>query len=442
MFTTPHQVLRRLEIADGRYWLFIFSGEVAFRLMRRSEYFTLILILGSLCTISPFAIDMYLPGFPAIAEDLSTSISAVQLSLTSYLVGISLGQLLYGPLLDRFGRKSPLYIGLVLYIVSSLGCALTTSVETLIAMRFVQALGGCVGMVAAQALVRDIFPVNKTAQVFSLLTLVIAISPMIAPTLGGYITTAFDWHYVFILLAIITAVIMVATYFVLPQGNAPDPSISLRPKPVLKSYLRVIKEPQFLIYTLAGGIATAAPFAYIAGSANVFINLYQMSEQQYGWTFALLAFAMIGTTQLNHILLKKLSSQKIVRFTLLYQSLIGIILVLGVWMNIVGPYGLIGLLFVFLTGQGLSNPNATALSLAPFSRFAGSAAALMGSFRMAMGGLVSAVVSFFHTGTALPMVGTMAFCAIAGLSALVIGKVKVRHKARKRAVEEDTSVLL
>lgn len=410
--------------------------------MTRKEYFTIILILGSLCTISPFAIDMYLPGFPAIAEDLSTSMAAVQLSLTSYLVGISLGQLLYGPLLDRYGRKLPLYMGLAVYIISSLGCALTQSVETLIAMRFVQALGGCVGMVAAQTLVRDIFPVNKTAQVFSLLTLVIAISPMIAPTLGGYITTAFDWHYVFILLAIITAAIMVATYFMLPQGNAPDPTISLRPKPVLASFYKVVKEPQFLIYTLAGGIATAAPFAYIAGSADVFINIYKMSEQQYGWTFALLASAMIGTTQLNHILLKKFSSQKIVRFTLLYQSLIGILLVLGVGLSIVGQYGLIVLLFVFLTGQGLSNPNATALSLAPFSKYAGSAAALMGSFRMAMGGLVSAAVSFFHTGTALPMVGTMTFCALAGLSALVIGKVKVRYKARKREIEEDTSVLM
>lgn len=410
--------------------------------MKRKDYFTLILILGSLCTISPFAIDMYLPGFPSIAKDLSTSISTVQLSLTSYLVGISLGQLFYGPLLDRYGRKLPLYLGLGVFIASSLGCALTTSAETLIAMRFIQALGGCVGMVAAQTLVRDIFPVNKTAQVFSLLTLVIAISPMVAPTLGSYITTAFDWHYVFILLAIITAIIMAATFYVLPAGNAPDPSISLQPKSVLKNYLKVIKEPQFLIYTLAGGIATAAPFAYIAGSANVFINIYQMTEQQYGWTFALLAFAMIGTTQLNHVLLKKLSSQKIVRFTLLYQSFVGVLLVLCIWMNIIGPYGLIALLFVFLTGQGLSNPNATALSLAPFSKYAGSAAALMGSFRMAMGGLLSAAVSLFHANTALPMVGTMAFCAIAGLSTLVIGKVKVRHKARKRQVEEDTSVLM
>lgn len=410
--------------------------------MTRKQHFIIILILGALCTISPFSIDMYLPGFPAIAKDLSTSIAAVQLSLTSYLIGISVGQLLYGPLLDRFGRKIPLYIGLVIYVIASLGCAITESVETLILMRFIQALGGCAGMVAAQALVRDLFPVNKTAQAFSLLTLVIAISPMVAPTLGGYVTAAFGWHYVFIILAIITVFIIIAVYFILPQGNVPDASISLKPKPVLKSFFEVIKNPQFLIYTLAGGVATAAPFAYIAGSADVFINIYKVSEQQYGWIFAFLAFAMIGTTQLNHFLLKKFTSQQIIQFTLIYQSLVGVVLVAGAWMNLFGQYGLIALLFIFLTGQGLSNPNATALSLAPFTRHAGSAAALMGSFRMAMGGLVSGGVSFLHNGTSLPMVGMMTFCAVSGLIALTIGKVKVRHKARNRAVEEETSVLM
>ncbi|MBA4055470.1 MAG: Bcr/CflA family drug resistance efflux transporter, partial [Marivirga sp.] len=132
--------------------------------MTRKEHFFIILILGALATISPFSIDMYLPGFPAISKDLKTSISQVQLSLTSYFIGIAIGQLLYGPLLDRFGRKIPLYAGLVVYILASIGCAFTLSVDSLIFMRLLQALGGCVGMVAAQALVRDLFPVNKTAQ--------------------------------------------------------------------------------------------------------------------------------------------------------------------------------------------------------------------------------------------------------------------------------------
>ena len=198
--------------------------------MNRKQHIIIILILGALSTISPFSIDMYLPGFPAIANDLHTSIDQVQLSLTSYLIGIAAGQLLYGPLLDRFGRKKPLYAGMALYILSSLGCALTNSVETLILMRFLQAIGGCAGMVAAMALVRDLFPVSETAKVLSLLTLVIAVSPMIAPTLGAYVTATVGWHYVFLILAGIAAFIVLGIYTSLPDGIQPDTSLSLRPK--------------------------------------------------------------------------------------------------------------------------------------------------------------------------------------------------------------------
>ncbi|TPE44213.1 multidrug effflux MFS transporter [Pontibacter mangrovi] len=410
--------------------------------MTRKQYFVIILILGSLATISPFSIDMYLPGFPAIAKDLGTTIAQVQLSLTAYLVGISVGQLLYGPLLDRFGRKNPLYVGLVIYIITSLACAYTDSVNSLILMRFLQAIGGCVGMVAAQALVRDIFPVNKTAQAFSLLTLVIAVSPMVAPTLGGYVTAAFGWHSVFIILAVITALIMLGVHFALPEGRPADPSISLKPKPVLKNFITVLKQEQFLLYALAGGIATAAPFAYIAGSSDVFMNIYHVSEQEYGWIFALLAFAMIGSTQLNHFILNRFKSEQVINFTLYYQVAVGLLLVVGTYYGWFGKIALIVLLFIFLTGQGLLNPNSTALSLAPFTKNTGSAAALLGSFRMAMGGLMSAMVSVLHTGTTLPMVSVMAACAVTGLVILLLGKRTIRFRASRRSVEEDTSVLV
>ncbi|MHA6248768.1 multidrug effflux MFS transporter [Pontibacter sp. CAU 1760] len=410
--------------------------------MTRKQYLTLILILGALATISPFSIDMYLPGFPAIAKDLNTTIEQVQLSLTSYLIGIAAGQLLYGPLLDRYGRKNPLYVGLAVYIIASIACAFTTSSDALILMRFLQALGGCAGMVAAQAMVRDLFPVKKTAQVFSTITLVIAVSPMIAPTVGGYVTAVFGWHYVFLILAAITLLIMLSVHFALPDGKQADTSLSLRPQQVLQNFHMVLKQPQFMVYALVGGVATAAPFAYIAGSANVFMNIYKVSEQTYGWIFAFLAFAMIGSTQLNHVLLKKFTSQQIINFTLIYQSMVGLLLVVGIWYGWYNMYSLILLMFVFLTGQGLTNPNATALSLAPFSRYAGSAAALMGSFRMAMGGLMSAAVSVFHNQTALPMVGVMLACASGGLIILLISKRNVRFAASQRMVEEDTSVVM
>ncbi|MBD8489405.1 Bcr/CflA family multidrug efflux MFS transporter [Echinicola sp. CAU 1574] len=405
--------------------------------MSKKQYFVIILILGALSTISPFSIDMYLPGFPSIAKNLGTDIANVQLSLTSYLIGIAIGQLFYGPLLDRFGRKKPLYVGLIIYVLASIACAYTTNVENLIIMRFFQAIGGCAGMVAAQAMVRDVFPVNKTAQAMALLMLVIAVSPMIAPTLGGYVTAHYSWNTVFLILASITLVIIVASYFFLPDGATPDNEISLRPNQVVKKYVEVTKNRQFLVYMLIGGIAGAAPFAYISGSADVFMNIYQVSEQQYGWIFALLATAMIGSTQLNHILLKKFSSEQIIKVALTYQTIIGFIMILGVWNNWLNVYTLITLMFVFLTGHGLCNPNAAALTLAPFSRNAGSAAAMMGSMRMAMGGVVSAAVSIFHNDTASPMVIMMSFCAIGGLLTLIVDTYLKKTERKRKALEEE-----
>lgn len=388
--------------------------------MTGKQQFILILILGALSTISPFSIDMYLPGFPAIAEDLQTNISMVQLSLTSYFIGIASGQLLYGPLLDRFGRKIPLYAGLFVYIIASLGCALVNSANGLILMRFLQAVGGCAGMVAAQTLVRDLFPVNKTAQAFSWMTLVVAISPMVAPAVGGYVTAAFGWHAVFVILAALTAVIMAGVYFVLPRGKWPDPSLSLRPKPVLRNFLQVLKQKQFLLYTVAGGIATAAPFAYIAGSADVFMNIYHVSEKEYGWIFASIAVVIIGSTQLNHLLLRKYRSHQIIQASLIYQTCIGIVLISGTWFLWFNKIELIVFIALFLAGHGLTNPNSTALALAPFSRLTGSAASLSGSFRMGMGGLASALVSIFHNGTAMPMVAIMVLCIVGGLIILLV----------------------
>jgi DHA1 family bicyclomycin/chloramphenicol resistance-like MFS transporter len=277
-------------------------------------------------------------------------------------------------------------------------------------------------MVASQALVRDVFPVEKTAQVFSLITLVIAVSPMIAPTVGGYVTAHAGWQWVFIVLASITALIGIASYYYLPSGRGANPSISLMPRAVTSNFLLVAKHPQFLVYGVAGGLAMAAPFAYIAGSPDVFMNLYGLTEQQYGWVFALLAGALIGSTQFTHILLRYWKSEIIIRNALVFQSLISILLVAGTLYGGWGLYSLIGLLLLFLCGQGLIGPNATSLSLAPFEHHAGSAAALLGAWRMSAGAIMSAMVSLFHDETAMPMVGVMATCAWISLMILLLGR--------------------
>src|SRR3982751_6668766 len=179
--------------------------------------FYIILVLGMLTALGPFSIDMYLPAFPSIAKGLNTTVAQVMLSLSSFFIGISAGQLVYGPLLERYGRKRPLYVGLVIYLLASIVCALSTSVNGLILFRLLQALGGCAGMVSARAIVRDIFEVKENAKIFSSLMLVVAVSPIIAPTAGGYITALFGWRYVFIILIIINLIIIAGVYFLLPE---------------------------------------------------------------------------------------------------------------------------------------------------------------------------------------------------------------------------------
>src|SRR5215213_903718 len=277
----------------------------------RNKFFT-ILILGMLSAIGPFSIDMYLPSFPAIAADLHTTVAKIGLSLSSFFIGISAGQLLYGPLLDRFGRKRPLYIGISGYLLASIGCALSTSVNALIVLRLLQALGGCAGMVAARAMVRDIFPVEENAKIFSLLMLVIGVSPIIAPTLGGYVTAAFGWHYIFIILTIMSALILVAVHFALPESRKPDLSVSLLPAPIIKSFLSVFKEPQFYTYAFTGAISAAGLYAYLSVSPHVFMELYKVTEKQYGWIFAGVALGLITCSQLNSFLLRKYKSEQII----------------------------------------------------------------------------------------------------------------------------------
>ena len=225
--------------------------------MPKKQYIKLILILGSMTALGPFSIDMYLPGFAEIAKDLNTSVANVSMTLSSYFVGISAGQLLYGPLLDRFGRKKPLFIGLLIYILASLGCVFVTDINTFIGLRFIQAVGSCAATVASVSMVRDLFPVKDIPKVFSLLMLVVGLSPMLAPTIGGYVTEDYGWHTVFFILMCIGIVILIASQIVLPNSYLPDTSISLKPKPIIINFISILKEPQFYTYAFAG----ATPFS-------------------------------------------------------------------------------------------------------------------------------------------------------------------------------------
>jgi MFS transporter, DHA1 family, multidrug resistance protein len=404
--------------------------------------FPLIVILGLLSAIGPFSIDMYLPGFPAIAADLGATIAKVTLSLSSFFIGISVGQFLYGPLLDRYGRKKPLYLGISLYLLASACCVMVRSADMLILLRLFQALGACAGLVASRAMVRDLFEVSENARVFSLLMLVVGVSPIIAPTLGGYITATFGWKYIFVVLTLIAAVILAAVHFALPESRKPDPGLSLRPGPILGGFWAVIREPQFYTYALTGAVASAGLYAYIAGSPYVFMELFRVSEKQYGWIFAVIALGLIGSSQLNTVLLRRYRSEQIIKIALCCQSLTAVLLFAGSLAGKLELFSTIFLIFLFLCCQGCVFPNSSALSLAPFSRNAGSASALMGGIQMSIGALTSATVSVLSNHTALPMTGVMASCALISLTILLRGSRVIRYRATLEKVEEQAADMI
>jgi DHA1 family bicyclomycin/chloramphenicol resistance-like MFS transporter len=409
--------------------------------MKGTEKFKIILILGLLSAIGPFSIDMYLPGFPAIAADLHTTVAKVSLSLSSFFIGISFGQMLYGPLLDRFGRKKPLYVGISIYLLASIGCATASSADALIWFRLLQALGSCAGMVASRAMVRDLFPVEENAKIFSLLMLVVGVSPIIAPTLGGYVTASFGWHYVFVVLIIMAAFILAGVHYFLPESRQPDTTFSLKPRPIINGFLSVAKQPQFYTYALTGSIASAGLYAYISGSPSVFMEIYKVNEQQYGWIFAMVAAGLIGASQINSLLLRKYKSEQLVVWALLCQSLAGLTLFVGSMYEFLGLTSTIALCFVFLCCQGFTFPNTSALSLAPFSKTAGSASALLGSVQMGIGALASAVVSYLNNGTTMPMTGVMATCAITSFIIVFIGGRIIKRKPSIEKTQEESAQL-
>ena len=390
--------------------------------MSKKTYFFLILILGSLTALGPFSIDMYLPGFPAIAQDLNTTPAKVSLSLSGFFIGISVGQLLYGPLLDRFGRKKPLYLGLIVYILASAGCAFTTTIDGLILMRVIQAIGSCAAAVASVAMVRDLFPVKDNAKVFSLLLLVVGASPMIAPTIGGYVTAALGWQSVFFILMGLGISILASVYFWLPASYKPDVSISLKPKPILLNFWQVLRTPQFYTYAFTSAIAFSGLFAYVSGSPILFMDVFHTDEKVYGWIFAFLSVGFIGSSQVNTLLLRSFKSDQIVSTALIGQVLISLTFLsvaLTGWLTL--PITIF-FLFIFLCCIGFTNPNAAALSLAPFAKNAGSASALMGALQMGMGTLISIFISLFDVPSALPMVLGMAGSSLLALLVLLLGR--------------------
>jgi len=400
----------------------------------RSSNLLILLILGALTTVSPFSIDMYLPAFAQIADDLHTTPARVSLSVSSYFIGLALGQILYGPLLDRFGRKKPLYIGLSVYLVATLFCTQARTVEMLVALRFVQALGGCVAWVGATAMVRDFFPIQESARVFSLLVLILGVSPLLAPSIGGVITDALGWQAVFIVLMVIVLLILAITLFYLPEGHKPDPSISLRAGPMLASFGSIIKTPQFYTYACAGAFAFATLFIYVAGSPIIFMERFHVTPKAYGGIFALLSVGFIGGSQLNIFLTRRYRSEQLFRMALVSQVIIGLVFMTGTWLDWYGIYATLAFFFLLLTCIGILNPNAQALALAPFTRNVGSAAALMGCLQIGVAALASSCVGLFNSSDIAPIIAILSVTSIIALVILLAGRSRIGKVVEGEAV--------
>jgi len=401
--------------------------------------YLIIVILGGLSTISPFAIDMYLPAFPQIATALHASTARISLSIASYFAGLAAGQLFYGPLLDRFGRKLPLYAGLVLFIAASLLCLCSRTVEWLIAMRFVQAVGGCAAQVAGMAMVRDFFPAKETAKIISLLILILSVSPLLAPSVGVFVSVHLGWQWVFIVLAAFVVLMLAVSHWLLPQGHQPDRTVSLRLRPILHNYTTVLKEPQFTTYALAGAFAFSGLLVYVASSPIIFMEVFHVSPQQFGAIFAGLSVGFIGSNQINVFLLRKFSSEQIFRATLLVECPVALLFLLGTMLGWFGLAGTLVLLFIALSSLGLAFPNAAALALVPFDRNIGSADAMLGFLQIGVAGLATASIGIFDSHTMLPVTLVLAATSWIGFGILLVGKRRIHGL---RYVEEKNANLL
>lgn len=382
----------------------------------------LVVILASLTAFAPLSIDMYLPAFPQIAAGFGVDVSRVELSLATFFVGLALGQLLYGTVTDRFGRKRPLYVGLSIYCVASLLCAMAPNIEALIILRFFQALGSCGGIVIARATVRDLFDHSESARVFSLLMLVMGVAPILAPLAGGYVSLFFGWPAIFVVVSIISSICLAAVYAFLPETREPNPDVRLGSSFAI--YLRILGDRAFLGFTLAGGLAQAGMFAYITGSPFVFIQLFGVPAESYGWIFGSNALGMIALSQLNGRLVRRYDPTKILRVCLAVTAVFSVVLIVAGLLNF-GFWGVAVTIFFYVASLGMIFPNATAGALAAEAENAGSASALIGTLQYSMAAVASSLVSFLNNGTSLPMTALIGVCGIAAflsLNLLVGGK--------------------
>ncbi|MDO9438807.1 multidrug effflux MFS transporter [Hydrogenophaga sp.] len=380
-----------------------------------SRFLKLALILGLLSAIGPFAIDMYLPALPDIGRSLGAEVGAVQFSLTAFFLSLGVGQLLYGPVSDMVGRKPPLYFGLVLFTLASVGCALATDIETLVALRFLQGLGAAAGMAIPRAVVRDLHTGADAARLMSLLMLVFSVSPILAPLAGSGVIALTGWRGVFWAVALASVAGLALIYGALDETRTKAQRVESSFGSALRAYGVLLRDWHYLGLVGIGATAMAGFFVYLAGSPFVLINHYGLTPTQYSLAFSFNAIAFIGASQFTGAMGQRFGLVRLVKAAATASGLT-MALLLGYYLLGGDELAVLITLYFIASGfMGLVIPTASVLALEKHGAIAGTASALLGTLQMLLGAAAMGIVSLFANGKPLPMVIGMACGALLGV---------------------------
>ena len=375
----------------------------------KKDFVILLLVLGGIIALGPLTIDVYLPAFNAIGAEFKSSERLVQLSLTTYFIGITFGQIIYGPIVDRFGKKPPLFFGLVLFILSSIGCYYCKNIEQLIVLRFFQAFGACACTVVPRAIVRDLFTPQESGRVFSHLILVMGAATILAPLVGNILLEQFGWRSIFAFLSLFSVFCLLLAYRAIPETRGADENEKI--SKALRKYLGILRDRNFVRSSLTGGLMMAGLFAFVTGSPAIYLDFFNLSSRQFGLIFSLNSIGFVCASQINAYLLRRFSLESLFKKIIFLPLLVGILLLISAASN--HDFLVITLLFfVFLFSCGMIFPNATALALANQAAHSGSASALLGTIQFALAACASFLIGKIHDGSVVAVVLIVGSCGI------------------------------
>lgn len=351
-----------------------------------------VVLLASISVLGLVAMDMYLPALPRMAADLHATPQATQATVSTFLLGLALGQLLFGPLSDRVGRRLPILGGITLFCIATAICAFSPDVSLLVGARLLQALGACAGVVVSRAVVRDRYDDREVMHVFSLLSLVSAIPPVVAPLIGGWVLGIADWRWIFGAQALFALVVGVAVFFRLPESRSAATREHARSENTLMSYLALLRQPLLVGYLLVGAFSGASLFSYIASASRVIMEEFHISATQFGWMFGVNAIGIAASAQLNARLSRRIPSDTLLRGAILVALAAGLLLTCCAIIGFGGLWGVLVPLFVVISSLGFTQPNTTAAAMTVDRHRAGAIAALIGSSFFGVGSLSAAAI--------------------------------------------------